>query len=129
MSTKQLTLFGGKRIDHTKAEPIRNGNEASDAAADRVMSVIESQNDRVYRCFRAGGPHGRTDKEVQQLTGIDGNSERPRRVTLVRRGYISAAIGPGLVTIRRNGHTVWVATDKPWPGDTATGGVSGEAST
>ena len=129
MSKKQRTLFTGKTIDHTKPQPIRNGNAASDAAADRVRVVIGSQYDRVYRCIREGGERGRTDNEIQTITQISGDSERPRRLQLAERGYIRAAMGPGLVPIFRQGCTVWVTTDKPWPGDTAANCGSGEAST
>ena len=120
--TKQRTLFSGRVIDHNKPTPARNGNAASDQAADRVKVVAPSQYERIYRYFRECGANGATDAEVQAGTGIGGDSERPRRRQLEQRGYVRAAIGTDGKQVVRQDYGVWLATAKPWPADQAATG-------
>jgi hypothetical protein len=57
-------------------------------AAESVEETKDTQRALVKFTIRAGGPAGHTDDEVQSITGLDGNSERPRRWELWKRDEI-----------------------------------------
>lgn len=122
LNTKQKTLFGGVREKATY-RPIETGNVASDLAADCVRIRTNSQAARIYRVIHAAGSSGMTDTEIESATQIHGNSERPRRLRLQQLGYLRLLLGPApeLRPILRDGRSIYIATEKPWPHDEAAG--------
>ena len=120
---RQQELFCVQRRNKVH-RPIETGNVASDAAADRVRIRTGSQSARIRAAVWRAGPSGLTDTEIETATGIPGNSERPRRLRLVELGYLRLLLGPApdLSPILRDGRSIYVVTDRPWPDDTAGGG-------
>lgn len=55
------------------------------------------------------GASGTTDEELQFALSMTGNSERPRRVELVRKGLVRAS-GQARPTFAGGKATVWVAS-------------------
>lgn len=121
---RQQELFGVKRRNVVH-RPIETGNIASDLAADRVRIRTNSQAAKIYRAIDNAGSAGLTDPEIESATQIHGNSERPRRLRLQQLGYIRLLLGPApeLKPILRDGRSIYVVTDKPWPHDEAARGV------
>lgn len=78
------------------------------AAAD-VLPRTGTQRRRVYDFIRRQAEHGATDEEIQEALRMGGNTERPRRVELVRDGLV-------VDSERRRTHggrpaIVWVAVE------------------
>ena len=75
--------------------------EASRQAAIKAESKTFRQRLLILGAIRLAGDEGRTDKELQALLDMDGNSERPRRIELWKAGQIQP-MG------KRDGCTIWV---------------------
>lgn len=77
---------------------------ASQMAAERAGTRAETDRGRIYSYllgfFRGSGA---TDKEMQLHLHMDGSTQRPRRIELLRAGLIQDA------GYKRNGCTVWIA--------------------
>lgn len=56
----------------------------SKAAAVAASSHADSDRERIYRALVNCWPDGLTDAELQKKLGMDGNTQRPRRVELER---------------------------------------------
>jgi hypothetical protein len=56
------------------------------AAAEQIKPKVLTLRELVYLCIRDSGPV--TDAEIQELLEMDGSTERPRRVELLRAGRI-----------------------------------------
>jgi len=56
--------------------------ETSEAAADKIKSNVRNDRGKVYRVILSRGSRGATDQEIQEILGMDGNTQRPRRVEL-----------------------------------------------
>jgi hypothetical protein len=64
-----------------------SGSVTSRLAAAEIVPHAENLRARVLECLQQH-PAGLTDEEIQQLTGIEGSTERPRRGELARAGKI-----------------------------------------
>jgi hypothetical protein len=75
--TTQRTLWGSEDpfVPHVA------GSETSKQAADRVRSKVERDKDQIEAWLKVFGPA--TDQMIQDALGMDGSSERPRRIDLV----------------------------------------------
>ena len=60
----------------------------SEEAKERSEAFKEVQENRIFAFLHSKGKHGATDQEVEDGTGIPGNSERPARLSLEKRGAI-----------------------------------------
>lgn len=60
---------------------------------------------RVWKCIKQEGRDGATDKEIQQVLNMPGDSQRPRRRELERLGLIHEA------RFSRKGQRVWLAVE------------------
>ena len=74
-----------------------NGTPTSIEAAEAKVLTVRKDEARVYAAFVVAGRA--TDEEVQQALGMDGNTQRPRRLALVRRGLLK----PDGVKLTRKG--------------------------
>lgn len=79
------------------------------AAAIAIEPHAETLRERVYAAIVKAGERGATDEEIQAATGMDGNTQRPRRVELARAGAIEVA-GLRKTTANKDA-TVWVAKE------------------
>lgn len=78
-------------------------NARSREAAKKVFLKTGSQRKRVFDVI-ARADNGMTDGEIQEATGLKGDSERPRRQELQKHGLIEDSGDT------RKGSTVWVLT-------------------
>ena len=86
----------------------------SEAASVSVEESKDTQRAAVYVAIRSAGQDGRTDDELQQLLGLDGSSERPRRWELWKLDQIRILRDADGRPVRRLTRTqrravVWVA--------------------
>jgi len=77
----------------------RNAQRTSIAAAQKVLPKTGSLRMKVYEFILNQGLRGVTDQEIEHTLGIDGNTVRPTRISLVKDGYI---MDTG--TTRKNNH-------------------------
>ncbi|MEJ7593026.1 MAG: hypothetical protein WKF77_15880 [Planctomycetaceae bacterium] len=89
-------------------KPYHNRTLPSGAAAESARSFVRSQAVRVSEYIATQGDRGATDREMQIALGMDGNSQRPRRVWLRDHGFIQAKGEPEDIVLR-NCSTVWVS--------------------
>ena len=68
--------------------PYNNETFTSRAAAESERRCVKSQAARVWGFIDSQGERGATDKEIQADLKMDGNSQRPRRVWLMRNGFV-----------------------------------------
>lgn len=68
-------LFQKQSITSTKAAKSLDKNKLAERAKELVRLLKESQ-------------HGLTDEELQTMMNLSGNSERPLRVQLQRKGFV-----------------------------------------
>lgn len=66
----------------------RDGSDTMRRAARLVMPRTGTQRRKVLEDIAFGADYGRTDEECQMRTGLDANTERPRRIELVEMGWI-----------------------------------------
>jgi hypothetical protein len=88
--------------------------DTSAAAAVSIESAKDTQRALVFSTIRSAGISGRTDDELQDVLGLDGSSERPRRWELWKLGLIDILRDDDGAAIRRLTRTnrravVWVA--------------------
>jgi transcription initiation factor IIE alpha subunit len=88
-----------------------NAQRTSIAAAQKVYPRTGSLRMKVYEFILNQGLQGATDQEIEKTLGIDGNTVRPTRISLVKDGYI---MDTG--TTRKNKHDndciVWRAVEE-----------------
>ncbi len=76
-------------IDFTPAPaPYQRHSATSKAAARAVEPRTGTDRARVLAYIRSQGTQGATDDEVQAYLGMDGSTQRPRRVSLACDGFI-----------------------------------------
>jgi len=80
-----LPLFAGR----TSGLPFQKHSRTSILAADKAAGNAASIRERVYQTIKAAAD-GLTDLEIQALLGIDGSTERPRRIELLNSDRIKA---------------------------------------
>jgi hypothetical protein len=85
----------------------------SEAAAEHYQPRAQSARERVLAIIRAAGPHGRTDDEIELLTGLRSNTCRPRRWELAGNDGKPARIAQHGTRPTRSGEraAVWVACE------------------
>jgi len=72
-----MPLFAGR----TSGLPYQSHSPTSIAAAGRAAGGAATIRERIYEAI-AGAPDGLTDLEIQELLGLDGSTQRPRRIEL-----------------------------------------------
>lgn len=118
---KPATLFPDDDI-HDSAEdwkgrsrtdpvPYNNGTFTSQAAAESVRPCVKSQAARVWGFIDSQGERGATDKEIQAGLQMDGNSQRPRRVWLMRNGFVKPKGAPCEHVVRERS-IVWIVAKR-----------------
>lgn len=90
--------------------------ETSTEAAVRIDDERDTQRAAVRDAIRAAGSSGRTDDELQDLLGLDGSSERPRRWELWKLHQIRILCDARGEPVKRLTRThrqavVWVDTE------------------
>ena len=102
-----MPLFKGR----TSGLPFVKGSETSIIAAGRVKgnTVNHDRCAIVYALYNYGGL---TDPEISRLTGIEPNSERPRRISMTEKtpgdgGQIRKRMKDGKCVKRDGKFTVW----------------------
>jgi transcription initiation factor IIE alpha subunit len=65
-----------------------NGVWTSIEAAEHAEAFKENLKSRIYQYLHSMGEHGATDQEIEDATGIAGNSERPARRALEKERHI-----------------------------------------
>jgi predicted ArsR family transcriptional regulator len=68
--------------------PYQRGSDTSRAAAVSKLSDRDTERRRVWAEILKAGAEGLTDEEIADRLGMSGNTERPRRVELVRAGVV-----------------------------------------
>lgn len=85
-------LFGGgvqPALFSAPTTPPSNGTATSEAAAASLdPKVLNDQHQRIMRALWRVRGKGLTDEEVQQATGLNPSSERPRRGELLTGGWV-----------------------------------------
>ena len=76
--------------------------DTSKLAARTIEPRTGTQRRRVLDWCIMRAEAGATDLELQEALGLDGNTERPRRLELVHAGYLEDS------GRRRAGHIVWI---------------------
>jgi len=73
--------------------PFAAGSATSLRAAERAEEdgLPKLQRARLMVAYEIAGLEGITDQEAQHMTGLDGDSQRPRRQELQRMGLIEPA--------------------------------------
>lgn len=80
-----MPLFAGR----ASGLPYQKHSPTSILAAGRASGTAETARERVFRVI-AEHPDGITDMEIQEILGMDGSTERPRRIELLLAGRIQA---------------------------------------
>lgn len=88
--------------------PSQSHSGTSIRAAVEILPQTETLRRRVLDHLKACPNEGCTDEEIQIETGIDANTERPRRVELVRMGLV---VDSGKTRQTKSGRwaAVWIA--------------------
>jgi hypothetical protein len=84
--------------------------DPSAAAAAEIAPKMPELRARVLDALRSLGEHGATDEELQEITRLEPNTERPRRRELVQQGLVEDS---GLRRPLKSGKsgTVWVVKE------------------
>jgi hypothetical protein len=89
-----------------------NPHDTEIQASDVARETSGTKRLRVYQIFVIANELGVTDPELQELLGMDGNTERPRRIELVERGYVEDSGRRRLHPTTGNLCIVWIWTGK-----------------
>ena len=111
----QLDLFAPasteRSRDPTTTAPLCARSSPSSRAAGRYMRRRAGKLEAPVLHFSiARDPGGATDAQQQKRTGLDGSTQRPRRVRLVEIGLVVDS-GRGRTTASGRLATVWVAVE------------------
>ncbi len=93
-------------------EPYVSGSSTSQQAAESIKPSASTLREQVLQAIRASELKGLTDAEGEALTGIDGSTYRPRRVSLHDDGLI-IDLGERRRTASGRSSVVWFAVRKP----------------
>jgi hypothetical protein len=86
-------------------------SETSVAAAREIAGTAATLRRQVLRFLVAMGTDGATDDEIQRNLGMQGSTERPRRIELVESGHVED-LGERRLTGSGRKAVVWFATAK-----------------
>lgn len=99
---QQLSLFGPGTIRQRPTDPMQiamqdrpaphNNTPTSIEAAKAKREDAKTERLRVAAYLKAQGMHGATDEEMQEALGMEGSTQRPRRVELVQMGLAKAQL-------------------------------------
>lgn len=101
----QQTLFDNPT--HARA-PFARGSATSEAAAVAIQPQMNPLQAAVLDAIRARGEYGATDQEIEEATGLSGNTVRPRRGELKAAGRIQEAAFTRKTKSNRDA-SVWIA--------------------
>lgn len=87
--------------------PAQNHSATSRAAAKQARLAAPRRRERLLGYLRRRGNAGATDAEMQEALGISGDSQRPTRVDLVKRGVVMDS-GRTRQTPSGRAATVWI---------------------
>ena len=98
-------------IDRNLVVIAHNAQRTSIAVANDVFPKVGTIRRKVYEYFLSRGMNGGTDQEAEYTLGIDGNTIRPSRGSLVKDGWL---IDSGLTRPNHKGHAciVWRAVEQ-----------------
>ena len=68
--------------------PYQAHSDTSHSAAESMRALAGRLRARVYACIVRAGREGCTDEEMQAELQMQGSTQRPRRVELVRAGLV-----------------------------------------
>lgn len=107
VSKYRTRLCGATRRVGERPAPAQEGSGTSVAAARRIEPVRENLRQRVYQAVREAHPGGLTEQEIEDATGLPGNTVRPRIVELVNRAGL---VDSGRTRKTRSGReaVVWI---------------------
>lgn len=83
-------------------------------AARRIAPQAGRLSEQVLSAIREAGAAGMTDAEIQAKTGLDGSTQRPRRVALLNQGLVANSNRKRRTPTGREA-TVWVAAEHAPP--------------
>jgi len=90
-----------------QAIPFQAHSDTSREAAEQGRSKAPRDRAKCYAALIAAGPEGMTDEEMQRALNLDGSTQRPRRIELMKAALV---IDSGRRRPTSKGHlaTVWV---------------------
>ena len=80
-------------------------------ACRKIEPEIGSINRKVYEFIMARGLNGATDQEIETTLRLDGNTVRPSRGSLVKKGLVMDS-GKTRQNAKGNDCIVWVVTEE-----------------
>lgn len=89
--------------------PYQGHSDTSMYASWAIAAHAGSLRAQVFTHLCAVGLHGATDEELQRALGMPANTQRPRRVELVRAGVVRDSGRRRPTSTKRNA-VVWIAT-------------------
>ena len=91
----------------------KNAQRTSKAVAEKILPKTGSLRRRIYDYWVGRGDYGATDDEAQAFLGIDGNTMRHTRGSLVDDGYL---VDSGHTRKNENGNDciVWIEREHAW---------------
>lgn len=90
-----------------KSPPHVRGSATSKAAAERIAPKAGTKRAKVLECLKKVGTLGLTDEQMQYWLKMPANTQRPRRVELVKAGLIKDS-GRTRPTLGGDQAVVWV---------------------
>lgn len=93
-----------------KLPPHQHHSETSAAAAEAIAPKFGRMTQSVLTTL-ARYPLGLTDEEAQRIMGMEGNSYRPCRVTLRKKGFVKDSDARRKTSHKRQA-VVWAVTDR-----------------
>ncbi len=99
-----------EQLDILKPHTYSGKTPTSRKAAANALGKSGTNRYRVMLTIANTGPVGATDDELQAILKMSVNTQRPRRVELVKAGYVKASGYERYVRETDNTAIVWVAT-------------------
>lgn len=98
MTPEQLDIFDApppRAVEHVAdiatIAPPYSGSLTSFEAAESMREGAKGQRERLYALMLEAFPHAYSDEELAELTNLNPNAERPRRVELAKLKLIEVA--------------------------------------
>lgn len=88
--------------------PFQRHSPTSKEAAESVRPEVGTLREMVLRVLEAAGQEGLTDDEMQRRLAMNPSTQRPRRIELVRQGFVRDS-GRTRKTVGGREAVVWVA--------------------
>lgn len=86
-------------IDNKEKAPFVSHSETSRLAAESIEESAATLRGKIYQWLLTNGPA--TDEQIQDLLGMPGNTERPRRRELQSKGLVVDSGQRGLTSSGR----------------------------